>query len=251
MAEAAAGDFGDRGSGIGRINFEMIKKAAKIAFLLVLTTFVSSIVLVLMFRWIPVPFTSVMVVRQVEAMFTEEPYVEYKWYSWEEINPYMGMAVIAAEDQNFAHHSGFDFEAIQKAIDEARDGGRSRGASTLTQQVAKNMFLWSGRSWFRKGLEAYFTILIELLWPKGRILEVYVNIAEMGPNVFGVGAASIKYFNREPSEISRQQAALLAASLPNPRTYRVRNPGNYMRSRQSWILRQINGLGGLQYLEQF
>jgi monofunctional glycosyltransferase len=228
-----------------------LKKIAKYLFLLLLAAFVGSVIIVFVFRWLPIPFSAVMAQRQVEAIFSEEPYVEYKWYPWDEINPYMGMAVIAAEDQNFAHHSGFDFEAIQKAIDESRDGGRSRGASTLSQQVAKNLFLWSGRSWFRKGFEVYFTVLIELFWPKQRILEVYVNIAEMGPNVFGVGAASIKYFNREPSEISRQQAALLAASLPNPRTHRVRNPSNYMRSRQSWILRQINGLGGLQYLEQF
>jgi monofunctional glycosyltransferase len=192
-----------------------------------------------------------MVQRQVQAFLSEEPYVEYKWYAWNDINPYMGMSVIAAEDQNFANHRGFDFKAIQKAMDEARDGGRSRGASTLSQQVAKNMFLWNGRNWFRKGLEVYFTVLIELFWSKQRILEVYVNIAEMGPNVFGVGAASIKYFNIEPSDLSRRQAALLAASLPNPRTHRVRNPSNYMRSRQSWILRQVNGLGGLQYLEQF
>jgi monofunctional biosynthetic peptidoglycan transglycosylase len=228
-----------------------LKKFAKYVFILFLIAFIGSVVIVFIFRWAPVPFTSVMAQRQIQAIFSEEPYVEYKWYSWDEINPYMGMSVIAAEDQNFANHRGFDFEAIQKAMDEARDGGRSRGASTLSQQVAKNLFLWNGRSWFRKGLEVYFTVLIELFWPKQRILEVYVNIAEMGPNVFGVGAASIKYFNVEPSEISRRQAALLAASLPNPRTHRVRNPSNYMRSRQSWILRQVNGLGGLQYLEQF
>jgi len=228
-----------------------LKKFAKFVFLLLIAAFVSSVVVVLIFRWVPVPFTSIMAQRQIEALFIEEPYVEYKWYSYDEINPYMGMSVIAAEDQNFANHRGFDFKAIQKAMDEARDGGRSRGASTLSQQVAKNMFLWNGRNWFRKGLEVYFTVLIELLWPKQRILEVYVNIAEMGPNVFGVGAASIKYFNVEPSDISRRQAALLAASLPNPRTHRIRNPSKYMRSRQSWILRQVNGLGGLQYLEQF
>lgn len=212
--------------------------------------FVASILVTLLFRWVPVPFSSVMAQRQVAAIFTDEPFVEYQWTPWDEITPYMAMSVIAAEDQNFATHRGFDFEAIQKAIDEARDGGRSRGASTISQQVAKNLFLWGGRSWLRKGLEVYFTALIEFLWPKKRILEVYVNIAEMGPNVFGVTAAGIKYFNRTPDKLTRQQVALLAAALPNPRTHRVQNPSRYMRSRQAWIMRQVNGLGGTAYLDQ-
>jgi len=207
-------------------------------------TFAITVVVVLLFRWVPVPFSSVMAQRQIEAVFTEEPYVEYKWYAMDEISPNMGLAAIAAEDQNFPNHFGFDLKAIQKAIDEANDGGRSRGASTISQQVAKNMFLWSGRSWVRKGLEVYFTVLIEVLWSKERILEVYVNIAEMGPNVFGVGAASLKYYQREPSKISKRQAATLAASLPNPRRYKVKNPSRYMISRRNWIMRQMDQLGG-------
>lgn len=214
------------------------------------SVFAITALVVLIFRWVPVPFSSVMAQRQIEAFFTDEPYVEYVWYSWDEISPHMGISVIASEDQNFPNHYGFDVKAIQKAMDEAKDGGRSRGASTISQQVAKNMFLWSGRSWIRKGLEVYFTLLIETLWSKKRILEVYVNIAEMGPNVFGVGAASLKYYGREPSKISRLQAATLAASLPNPRRYKVKNPSNYMKSRRAWIMRQSNQLGGTALLEQ-
>lgn len=244
VVEAVAGGNHD-----SRTMKRFLKKSITYLAVFLLLSFICSVLIVVVFKWAPVPFSSIMAQRQIEAIFTDEPYVEYQWYSWDEITPYMAMAVIAAEDQNFAIHSGFDIEAIQEAMDEARDGGRSRGASTISQQVSKNLFLWGGRSWIRKGLEAYFTVLIELFWSKKRIIEVYVNIAEMGPNVFGVGAASIKYYNKTPDAISRQQAALLAATLPNPRTHRVQNPSRYMRSRQTWILRQINGLGGTSYLD--
>lgn len=221
-----------------------MKTILRYIFYALASVFAITVVVVLIFRWVPVPFSSVMAQRQIVAVFTDKDYVEYQWYSWDEISPNMGLAVIASEDQNFLNHYGFDVKAIQKAMDEARDGGRSRGASTISQQVAKNMFLWSGRSWIRKGFEVYFTLLIETLWSKKRILEVYVNIAEMGPNVFGVGAASLKYYGRNPSKITKRQAAMLAASLPNPRRYRIRNPSNYMVSRRNWIMRQMDQLGG-------
>jgi monofunctional biosynthetic peptidoglycan transglycosylase len=191
-----------------------------------------------------------MVQRQLEALVTDEPWVSYTWVAYDQQSPQLALAVIASEDQRFLSHYGFDFEAIQQALSEAREGGRSRGASTITQQVAKNVFLWNGRSWIRKGLEAYFTVLMEVFWPKRRILEVYLNIAEMGPNVFGSGAASKTYFNKPPDKLTRSQAALLAASLPNPRRYRVDAPGPYMRSRQAWIQRQMRLFGGIGYLQQ-
>ena len=157
------------------------------------------------------------------------------------------LAVIAAEDQNFPFHFGFDFDQIEKAI-EQRTWRRLRGASTITQQVAKNLFLWEGRSFIRKGLEAYFTVLIELLWSKERILEVYLNIIEMGDMIFGVGAASQIYFKKLPSKLTRSQAALLTATIPNPRRFSAKRPSGYILRRQSWILGQMSSLGGVEYL---
>lgn len=209
-----------------------------------------SVLIILFFRWIPVPFSSVMAQRQVNSWFSEEPSVQYQWTRWDNVSLHLPLSVIAAEDQNFAVHRGFDLDAIQKALEESREGRRQRGASTISQQVAKNLFLWNGRSWVRKGLEAWFTVLIEFFWPKKRILEVYLNIAEMGPNVFGAQAASTTYFKRTPDRLTAEQAALLAASLPNPRTHRVDRPSNYMRSRQAWIMRQIRQMGGTSYLDQ-
>jgi len=228
----------------------VIKKLYRWMLKVLLWAVLLSVAGVVLFRWVPLPFSSVMLQRQVEALVTDEPWVQYEWVSYSQQSPHLALAVIASEDQRFLSHYGFDFEAIQQALEEAREGGRRRGASTITQQVAKNVFLWNGRSWVRKGLEAYFTVLIELIWPKQRILEVYLNIAEMGPNVFGSGAASKKYFNKPPAKLTRAQAALLAASLPNPRRYKVAAPGSYMRSRQAWIQRQMRLFGGIGYLDQ-
>jgi monofunctional biosynthetic peptidoglycan transglycosylase len=160
----------------------------------------------------------------------------------------MGVAVIAAEDQMFPVHHGFDYEAIQKAIDHNESGKRIRGASTLTQQTAKNLFLWSGRTWIRKGLEAYFTVLLETFWSKRRILETYLNIAEFGDGIYGVEAASQHYFHKPAARLSSEEAALLAAILPNPRRYSVNKPGPYVRERQQSILTQIGQLGGPRVL---
>lgn len=194
-----------------------------------------------------------MIQRKIEAfvLWKERQIIAYEWFSYDDISKQMALAVIAAEDQNFPFHLGFDFEQIEKAIEQHNRGRRLRGASTITQQVAKNLFLWEGRSFFRKGLEAYFTILIELLWSKERILEVYLNIIEMGDMIFGVGAASQIYFKKDPSKLTRTQAALLAATIPNPKRFSARNPSGYVLRRQSWILGQMSSLGGVEYLKNF
>jgi monofunctional biosynthetic peptidoglycan transglycosylase len=150
--------------------------------------------------------------------------------------------VIASEDQKFLMHDGFDFDAIGKAVTDAQRGRRLRGASTISQQVAKNLFLWPGQSWVRKGLEAWFTVWIEFLWPKQRILEVYLNSAQFGRGIWGVEAASRAYFGKDAARLTRPDAALLAAVLPSPTRYRVVNPGPYMRDRQTWILHQMSAV---------
>ncbi len=158
------------------------------------------------------------------------------------------LAVIAAEDQRFLDHGGFDFVEIEHALSQRSRGVSMRGASTITQQTAKNLFLWPGQSWLRKGLEAYFTMLIEVCWPKTRVLEVYLNVAEFGRGVFGVGAASEHYFRQPASQLNGSQSALLAAVLPNPIRYRIQAPSPYVRERQAWISQQMRALGGEQYV---
>ncbi len=209
-----------------------------------------SLVVVLCLRWVPPPTSTVMLERQIEKFFQGEhqPPIRYQWVAWEALSPYLLLAVIAAEDQKFPHHWGFDVEAIAEAVETHKQGGRLRGASTITQQVAKNLFLWSGRSYVRKGLEAYFTILLEGLWSKKRILEVYVNIAEFGDGTYGVGAAAERFLGKHPSNLTRGEAARLAAVLPNPRQLNVRNPSSYVRERGRWIEKQMDQLGGVGYL---
>jgi len=174
--------------------------------------------------------------------------LRHRWVSWERVSATLPIALVAAEDQRFPNHHGFDFEAIQRAIAEADDGERLRGASTISQQVAKNLFLWSGRSFVRKGLEAYFTVLIEALWPKRRILETYLNIAEFGHGTYGAAAASEQFFHVTPDRLDARQSALLAAVLPNPQRFRVDRPSAYVLRRSTWIQRQANQLGGAAYL---
>ena len=207
--------------------------------------------LLVAFRWVPVPATAFMIRDRVEAFAGRAPGYEFRhdWVPWEQISPHAAVAALAAEDQKFPQHSGFDLESIDQALDEARRGGRTRGASTVSQQVAKNLFLWPGQSWLRKGLEAGLTVLIELLWPKQRILEVYLNSAEFGRGVWGVEAASRHFFGKPASALNRHEAALLAAVLPNPVRLRVDRPSAYVLERQQWILRQMSALGGPSYLE--
>lgn len=205
-----------------------------------------------LFSIMPVPFSAVMVERQLSAWFSGDfSYVAHSdWVSMDEISPWMGLAVIAAEDQKFPDHWGFDVGAIEKALaHNERNESRIRGASTLSQQTAKNLFLWDGRSWMRKGFEAGLTLGIETVWSKKRILTVYLNIAEFGEGVFGVEAAAQRYFHKPASRLSASEAALLAAVLPNPIRFKASAPSGYVRSRQAWILRQMRQLGGEGFMQ--
>jgi monofunctional glycosyltransferase len=214
--------------------------------------FVWSIGSVVALRFVNPPTTAFIVADRVHAAFAAPPDYRFqqRWVDWGQIARSTKLAVIASEDQRFAEHFGFDFVQIERALSERDRGESVRGASTITQQTAKNLFLWGGQSWVRKGLEAYFTVLIETCWPKTRILEVYLNIAEFGQGVFGVGAAGERYFKQSPARLNRSQSALLAAVLPNPIRLRVAAPSNYVRSRQAWILQQMNALGGEAHLSQ-
>jgi monofunctional biosynthetic peptidoglycan transglycosylase len=214
------------------------------ALALVLLAFILATALpVLALRWID-PWTSAFMLR--ERDFT----LRYRWVDLESISPNAALAVIAAEDQQFPFHAGFDVESIREAVRDNARGGRVRGASTITQQVAKNLFLWPGRSWARKALEAWFTVLIEVTWPKERILETYLNVAEFGRGTFGVEAAARHFFGKPALRLSRREAATLAAVLPNPKQFRVERPSRYVRERRDWILRQMAALGGPRYLEE-
>ncbi|KPQ34736.1 MAG: monofunctional biosynthetic peptidoglycan transglycosylase [Phormidesmis priestleyi Ana] len=174
----------------------------------------------------------------------------YRWQPYEQISPDMALAVIAAEDQRFPMHSGFDIDAINAALRDAEEGASLRGASTITQQVAKNLFLWPGRSFVRKGVEAWLTVLIELMWNKQRILEMYLNIAQLSDRTFGVEAASQQFFQVSAQNLTAEEAALLAAVLPGPELYSVEAPSWEVLDRQNWILTQMNQLGGTGYLQQ-
>ena len=218
-----------------------------------LAVVLASVVLTLGLRWIDPPTTSFMIQNSLSASSEgggSAPTRHY-WVDWVDISDHAKLAVVAAEDQRFSSHSGFDLESIADAVYERVKQGRQRGASTISQQVAKNLYLWSGRSLLRKGLEAYHTALIELLWPKRRILEVYLNVAQFGDHLFGIEAASITYFGKPSSRLTSEEAALLAAVLPNPRRYQVsREPSPYLEKRSRWILTQMDMLGGSAYLSR-
>jgi monofunctional biosynthetic peptidoglycan transglycosylase len=196
-------------------------------------------------RWIDPPTSSFMLQDQLGGWWEgrERPWVHHDWIPWESIPAVVSLAVVAAEDQRFRNHSGFDLIELEKAWTRFRAGGRLRGASTLSQQVAKNLFLWSGKSLVRKGIEAWFTLLIELTWSKRRILEVYLNIAQLGPHTYGVGAASWRFFHRPVSALTAREAALMAAVLPNPERYRLESPSARVKERAAWIRRQMGQLG--------
>ena len=211
---------------------------------------VLNILLVAVFRFVPVPTSGLMVQRRLEAWSDDKPYrSHHHWVPLEAIAPSLGVAVIAAEDQNFTDHFGFDWQAIEKAVQHNEHSRRKRGASTVTQQTAKNLFLWSSRSWTRKGLEAWFTLLIEAGWSKKRILEVYLNIVEFGDGVYGAEAAARTYFGKPAKRLTPSEAALLAAVLPNPHRFHAGAPSEYLRGRQAWILTQMRQLGGEQVVK--
>ena len=205
---------------------------------------------VLLLRFVDPWSSSFMIGARMDALLARDfrYHNDYRWRDLEQISPHAAIAVIASEDQQFPFHGGFDVESIRKAIQHNAKSKRVRGASTISQQVAKNLFLWSGRSYLRKGLEAWLTVLIETLWPKERILEVYLNIAEFGRGTYGVEAAAQRFFRKPASRLTRSQSALLAAVLPNPRRFRADAPSRYVSGRRDWILRQMRALGGPRYL---
>ena len=200
----------------------------------------------LLLRVVPPPATPLMVIRGLQGMVAGKGFIIRKqWQPLATISPAMIRAVIAAEDQKFLHHFGFDFDAISKAYANNRDGGRRRGGSTITQQTAKNVFLWPGGSYLRKGVEAYFTVLLELCWSKERIMEVYLNVAEFGPGVYGVESAARIYYQTTARQLTARQAAMLAAILPSPRQWNPARPTAYLVHRQRWILQQMHNIGPL------
>ena len=211
-----------------------------------------SVLQVAALRFVGPPVSMVMVEHRVGAWIDgdDDFRLRHEWRDFERIAPALPLAAIAAEDQRFAEHRGFDLEAIEKAREQHARGGRLRGASTISQQTAKNVFLWSGRSWVRKGLEAWYTLLMEWMWPKQRILEMYVNVAEFGHGVYGAQAAAQAFFGKDADALTAAEAARLAAVLPSPRRYSAASPGPYVQRRTGQIQRQMRQIGGEAYLEQ-
>jgi monofunctional biosynthetic peptidoglycan transglycosylase len=207
---------------------------------------------VLLLRWFDPPSSAFMIAARVEAVVgRDHTFVfRHRWVDLAHISPNLALAVVASEDQKFPEHWGFDVQAIEKAYELNQRNHKIHGASTISQQVAKNLFLWSGRSYFRKGLEAYFTVLIEVSLPKRRILEIYLNIAEFADGVYGADAAAQFLFHKPASRLTRSDAALLAAVLPNPERYAAASPTRYVLQRRDWILRQMQALGGAEMLEE-
>ncbi|ASF48670.1 monofunctional biosynthetic peptidoglycan transglycosylase [Methylovulum psychrotolerans] len=214
---------------------------------LLLFFLLSSIGLCTLLRWLPPPTSGMMLYRHGEDLLAAGIFqaIDYRWTSLDNIASAAPLAAIASEDQNFFQHNGFDLASIEASLEVYNHGGKLRGASTISQQVAKNLFLTPSKNVVRKGLEVWFTLLLEMLWDKQRILEVYLNIAEFGDHIFGIEAASQHYFGIPAKQLSRQQAALLAATLPNPIKFRATQPSAYLLKRQQWILRQMQNLGGL------
>lgn len=207
-----------------------------------------SILLVVLFKWIPVPFTPLMITRAIEQkMDGQEMTCSHDWVPLEDISVNLQKAVIASEDGNFLKHNGFDFKAMQKAFKSNNRGKKLKGGSTISQQTAKNVFLWQGRSYIRKGLEAYFTFLIELVWGKERIMEVYLNSIEMGKGVYGAAAAAEHWYRTDAKDLTKIQAAGIAAILPNPRKYKATNSSSYIERRKGKIVRVMNHVGKLEY----
>lgn len=223
---------------------KLVRWIGRFVFKIALWFFGLSIGLVILYRFLPVPITPLMIIRLFEqAVDSEKEMRLYKdWESIENISRHAPQAVVAAEDQKFLDHHGFDLEAMKKAWENNKKGKRIKGASTITQQTVKNVFLWPSRSYIRKGLEAYFTVLVELVWSKERILEVYLNVIEMGDGIYGIEAAAQTFFKKPAANLTRGQAALIAAVLPNPRRWNPAKPTAYIQGRQTWILRQMTNL---------
>ncbi|MCK3657508.1 monofunctional biosynthetic peptidoglycan transglycosylase [Pasteurellaceae bacterium Pebbles2] len=199
----------------------------------------------LLLRFVPIPFSSYMAQQKIQHWLALDfdYQLKHHWVSLDNISENIQLAVIAAEDQQFPDHNGFDWIAIERAFNHNQKSNRIRGASTISQQTAKNLYLWHGQSWLRKGLEVPVTVALETLWSKKRILEVYLNIAEFGDGIFGVEAASQHYFKKSAKQLTQSEAALMAAVLPNPIIYKIKKPSRYTKMKQAWILRQMNSLG--------
>ncbi|MFN8276556.1 MAG: monofunctional biosynthetic peptidoglycan transglycosylase [Chitinophagales bacterium] len=221
----------------------MVKRWSRLALRAMLYFLLISISTVLLFRWIPIPITPLMLVRVVQQKAAGKEMRLYKnWQSLDHITPQMPLAVMASEDQNYLDHYGFDTKAIEAAMTYNAKHKKKRGASTISQQTAKNVFLWPSRSWVRKGFEVYFTFLIELLWSKERIMEVYLNVIETGDGVYGVDAAAHYYFHKSAASLSAAQCAAIASILPSPLKWNPVRPSGFVASRQRWILGQMNNL---------
>ena len=207
-----------------------------------------SILSVIIFKWVPVPITPLMITRAVENKLEgKDALLTHDWVPIENISPNLQKAVIASEDGNFLKHNGFDFKAMQKAFKNNQKGKRLKGGSTISQQTAKNVFLWQGRSYIRKGLEAYFTVLIELIWGKERIMEVYLNSIEMGNGVYGAESGARHWYRKSASDLTKKEAAGIAAILPNPRKYKATNSSSYINRRKEKIVRVMQHIGKIDY----
>lgn len=200
-----------------------------------LALLIFTVLWVVIYRFVPVPGTPLMLIRKI----SEGTPINHTWVAMEKISPDMAIAVVASEDAHFMEHNGFDWEQIEQAYTEAEKGKRLRGASTISQQTAKNVFLWPGRSWVRKGLEAYFTVLIEFFWSKERIMEVYLNSIETGEGLYGIAAVAEMNFKKSPDKLTRRECALIAATLPNPRRFSSKKPSKYIIKRQTAILKEM------------
>jgi monofunctional glycosyltransferase len=223
----------------------MIRKILKTVLKVIMWFFIASIVSTILFRWVPVPVTPLMLKRCVEQKIDgKEMKLRKDWESLDNISPHLQLAVVCSEDQNFLLHYGFDFKALKKAMMNNEKGKRLRGGSTISQQTAKNVFLWDGRNYVRKAFEAYFTLLIETFWSKERIMEVYLNVIEFGDGVYGAEAAARHYFKKPAARLTREEAAMLAALLPNPRAYGKNIHGKYIQGRKVWTLQQMRFWGG-------
>lgn len=221
------------------------KKIQRFFLYLLVFVVVGSVALVCLFRYVPPPTSAFMLHQHITDFQNNKGFIniKYQWVGYDQISAFASAAVIASEDQRFHQHPGFDLDAILSAVEDHLDGDKLRGASTITQQVAKNLFLSPARSIWRKGAEVWFTLLIEMFWSKQRILEVYLNIVELGNHIFGIEAASLRFFGISAKNLSAKQAALLATTLPNPKRYRADRPTDNLRKRQSWILHQMQNMG--------
>ena len=226
----------------------LLKKLTSILSRVLLWFLMVTVLWVLVYRFVNPPITLLMVQRNLERSSDDKPSkMDKEWVDFEEISDNMKRAAVSAEDQLFLKHLGFDLKAIEKAFATNKKGKKIKGGSTISQQTAKNVFLWPGRSWVRKGFEAYFTLLIEILWSKERILEVYLNVIEMGDGVYGAEAAAQEYFGKSCRKLTRSQSALIAACFPNPRRWTPRKPTRYIKHRQYLILRNMKRLGPLDF----